>query len=106
MNAEEIRNKIQFKTRELPYGVMVSGSIEFSAAYSIGEDIGGKAIGHAKESIKERILRSIYEDQRRELFAAVEELLLASSVFADYDKIGKARERLMKAAKYQKPNQN
>ncbi len=99
MNAEEIRSKIGFKQRTNAFGnIRLIGGIEFAAEIGV-DPYYPEAIEHAKEHIKERILRNIFEDQRRELVEAMQDFLLANPM--DYAAIDKARERLMKAAKYQ-----
>ncbi len=102
MNAEEIRAKIGFKFDPSSRGTTrVIGSILFSAGVTVDNNIlhFGNAIEASKDSVREKILRNIFEDQRRELYEALADLTRAIPL---YDlAIQDAMERLLKAAKYQ-----
>lgn len=103
MTAEELQNKIEFRIEETPYGIrkmagklVVHGSVSFDKATA--NDV---VMDWARKEVTELIMRCLYKDQRRELYEAIDQLLVADHF--DYQKISAARERILSAARRQSP---
>lgn len=100
MTAEELESKIQFSVvrvdphRDRLIGkLVVRGEIMFDHNLSIRTDM---VLNEARKAVAELIMRHLYEDQRRALWEAIDELFLANPM--DYREINAARERILKAA--------
>lgn len=106
MTIDKLKSLIEFKECETAYGMKsVHAKLEIHSerAYDPNAVMGPvELIKHIKEELRHSILNHIYEDQRDELANAINELLMASPM--DYGEMDKARERIMKAARFQKPS--
>lgn len=106
MNAEELKSKIGFKSKTIAdHIVSVTGEITISATLNCCVELSKCYRGDVDriEDIKERIrliiLKSIYDDQRNKLCEAIEKFMMVEPF--DYHSMSKAREEILKAAKYQ-----
>ena len=100
MKAEELKSKIQFKSLDVGHNLtMITGTIEVHASMEYDRRYQNIALDEIKEQMREMIMRHIYDDQRHELYNALDELLKASPL--DYSALSAAREKILHAAKHQ-----
>lgn len=107
MTTEELKSKILFTTRNLDRNGLVSitGELLVSCSMRINQweypsaKAGSDIVDEVKERIRLTILRSIYDDQRKALIEAVEQLMCANPM--DYKAINAARDNILKSAQYQ-----
>jgi hypothetical protein len=105
MKESELRNAINVET--IPIGptlvnVIASIEIHATAAYDINAGPAAELEKRAREDAIERLMRTIYEDQRQEMFTAIQDFLMVSPF--DYNGLVTAREKLMRVAMLQKPS--
>ena len=105
MKESEIKNAIKVTTH--PVGdnlVMVMASIECHATMTYDKNAGSESLmeKHCREEVVEMLMRHIYEDQRQEMWTAIQDLIMVNPM--DFQALTAARERLMKAAMRQKPS--
>lgn len=105
MNAEALKAKIEFKSRDIGHNLtMLTGTLEVHGRIDYDRQaIAGyekSALDECKEVIRETIMRQLYDDQRRELYDALDELFMAHPM--DYTAMAAAREKVLLAAKRQR----
>ncbi len=107
MKAEELKSKIQFESREVGHNLtMITGKLQVHAVMgfdrsAIEAQSSDRVLEEIKEQIREMIMRHIYDDQRNELYDALMELSKAAPM--DYSAMAAAREKILNAAKRQRP---
>lgn len=105
MTIEDIRNAIEFTSFEEPdlaaNRLVATLRLSVSTLYSqLAVQSGPQEyLERLQDDLRERLLRALFEDQRRALFLAVNELLAARPM--DTQALLAARDKLMAAARYQ-----
>lgn len=106
MTIEKLKSQIQFSEHEAMYGRRtIRATIEISSERTYDPDAfkdTDDLIKQIKEELRISILNRLYEDQRVELSDAIMELRRANPM--DYGAVGRSFERIMRAARFQKPS--
>lgn len=106
MKAEELKSKIHFESYDVGNNLtMITGKLEVHAVMeydrrAIEAFHSAGVLDEIKERIREMIMRRIYDDQRHELYDAMNELFNAAPM--DYSAMAAAREKILSAAKRQR----
>lgn len=108
MNAEKLREKITFKTRPLERGmthVRATLVISVDSMVDTGAvaDNPNELLQNTEENMKDQLLRYIYEDQRQELYGALQDFMMVEPF--NYAARRDAESRLLLAAMRQGPRE-
>lgn len=107
MTAEELRAKINFSyeldiynRRRMRATLVLESELIYDPEFA-----NTHALDEMKDRLRWQILRAIYDDQRRELYNALMDVLRETNGFgaANWEALDKARSRLIAAAQHQPP---
>lgn len=111
MTAEELKEKIQTTRSNTTFGnIAVHASIKFDCEVMMDGNATDVELGQAEEFAKEKIVRHIYPDTRREFYEALQEFISWHYPVPEagdpwtgptMSKASAAREKLLKLARYQ-----
>jgi len=106
MKADELKSKIQFESRDVSHNLtMITATVQVHAIMEYDQNEVAripKALDDIKEQLREMVMRHIYDDQRRDLYDALMELFVAAPM--DMSAMSAAREKILNAARRQKPS--
>ena len=106
MKESDIRSAIKITSHDLGDNlVMLMGTLELTGTMTYDKNAGSQTLidKHCREEVVERLMRLIYEDQRQEMWTAIQDLIMVNPIADGFQALTEARERLMKAAMRQKP---
>ena len=105
MKESDIRSAIKITSHDVGDNlVMLMGTLELTGTMTYDKNAGSQTLidKHCREEVVERLMRLIYEDQRQEMWLAIQDLIMVNPM--DFQALTEAREKLMKAAMRQKPS--